>query len=146
MRVRFIAFLPPAALVTGLLLLLSYSIVSTLEANFSRGGDETLTTFEIVQYETECESLGRRIEAIARDVRSCQALPGCLRSENICPVAIQEEMALEYQGLRIQAQSRCAELPTHVSLVSAMCSSGEGEPAMMGGDLPRDSTRETFFF
>ena len=121
MRTRCIAFLPPAALATGLVFLLTSSIVSGLEATFEVR--QPAASLEIVRYETECEILERRIEEVARDVQSCEALPGCLRSENICPAYMQEEIALEYERLRFAVRERCAGVPTYVTRVAAICSS-----------------------
>jgi hypothetical protein len=123
MRVRCIAFIPPAALVTGLIFLLASSIVSGLEATLLAPAPEALGSYEIVRYETECEILERRIEEVARDVRSCEALPGCLRSENICPDYMQEEIAREYERLRLAVGERCTGVPTYVARVAATCSS-----------------------
>jgi hypothetical protein len=120
MQLRCIAFLPPAALVTGLLFLLASSIVSGLEATLAP--PEQVTSFEIVRYETECEMLERRIEEVARDVHACEALPGCLRSENICPASMQEEIAREYERLRLAVRERCAGVPTYVTRAGAVCS------------------------
>jgi hypothetical protein len=119
MRVRYIALLPLAALMTGLVFLLTSLIVSSLEKRFSRS--EAPAAFEIVRYETECDSLRRRIEEAARDLDACEAFPGCLNSQNICPVVMQDELMLEYEGLRRAAESRCAEVPVYVTLVSATC-------------------------
>jgi len=63
MQLRCIAFLPLAALVTGLVFLLASSIVSGLEATLAP--PEQVASFEIVRYETECEILERRIEEVA---------------------------------------------------------------------------------
>jgi hypothetical protein len=152
MRIRFIAFiafLPPAALVTALILLIASSLVSTLEQRIT-GGDAS-AGFETVRYETECESLARRIEAVARDVQSCEALPGCLRSENICPVELQGELAHEYEVLRRVARDRCSDLPTHVTRVAASCSA-DPQPCSLeecGPPSQANSERgapETFLF
>lgn len=121
MRIRCIAFLPPAALATGLVFLLTSSIVSGLEATLEVR--QLARSLEIVRYQTECEILKRRIEEVARDVQSCEALPGCLRSENICPAYMQEEIAREYESLRIAVRERCAGVPTFVTHGAATCSS-----------------------
>jgi hypothetical protein len=121
MQFRFIAFVPPAALVTGLVFLLTSSIVSGLEATLAPA--EQVGTIELVRYETECETLESRIEELAREVQSCEAIPGCLRSENLCPAYVQEEISREYERLRLTVRERCAGVPTTVTRVSAICSS-----------------------
>jgi hypothetical protein len=123
MRIRFIAFLLPAALVTVLILLTSSVITSKLVSNLEQRmtGGQVSATVAKVRYETECESFARRIEAVARDAQSCEALPGCLRSQNICPVELQQQLAHEYDVLRRVASERCSELPTYVTRVAASC-------------------------
>ena len=125
MRLRCIAFLPPAALVTGLIFLLT----SVLMAKFESGIESNFSTSEVpdpialVRYETQCERLERQIREVARDVSSCEALPGCLRSENICPVSMAAELARTYDRLRVTASERCTGLKTYVTQVSASCTS-----------------------
>jgi hypothetical protein len=119
MRVRRIAFLPPAALVTGALFFLTSSIVSGLESTLVQ--QKVSDAIPIALYETECELLERRIEEVARDIQSCEALPGCLQSQNLCPEALQTQLSEEYDRLRWAVGERCAGVPTYVTRVSATC-------------------------
>lgn len=155
MRLRCLAFLPPAAGMTALSLLLASSIVSGLESHLVRPAKAAPSgPFELVRYETECEMLERRIQEVARDVQSCQALPGCLESENICPDAMQRELAHEYERLRASVVERCTGVPTYVTRVAATCPSGApvctselcSEPASDRPRLTRDAMPGTFLF
>ena len=119
MRLRCIVFVPPAALVTGGIFLLTSSIVSALESTFAT--PEPVAHYEIVRFETECEALEEQTAELARFVDSCEALPGCLESQNICPSAMREELAEEYNRLRLEVQSRCTGLPVYATPVSASC-------------------------
>jgi len=122
MHVRYFAFLLPAALITGLIFSLTSSIVSALEVRFIRS--PLFETIQIARHETDCEFLERRIEQVAVDLRSCQALPGCLESQNVCPPAMLEDFGEEYARLRNDVLERCSDVPTYATRVSATCSRG----------------------
>ena len=83
---------------------------------------ERMSSFEVDHYETECERLDRRIEEVAREVHSCEALPGCLRSENICPASMQAAIARGYERLRLAVRERFVGAPTFVTRIGAACS------------------------
>lgn len=119
MRIRCIAFILPAALITAAILLLTSAIVSGLESRFS--ASEPSSVFEIVRHETECDGLWRRIAQVARGGHSCEAMPGCLSSQNICPLTLQREFAAAYEELRQTVESRCGDLRRSVTRVSTTC-------------------------
>jgi len=139
MPLRCIAFLPLAAIVTGLILLLTSSLVSGLESTLVVSSSNRV--FEVVRYETECELLERRIEEVARDIRSCEALPGCLQTKNLCPTGFREELMLEWERLRLGVQSGCTGLPTYATRVSTTCSSS-GSDCSTGLCLSADEDGE----
>ena len=135
MRIRCIAFLPLAALITCGLLLLASSFVSTIESTLapvivplivpaSAAGAVT-PTIELIRFETECEGLRRRIEELARDASSCDAHPGCLESPILCPMVMGKDLEREYDRLRSAAQSRCKGLPTYATPAGRSCPVGD---------------------
>lgn len=120
MRLRCIAFLPPAAIMTGLIFLLTSSIVSALESKFARS--DRVDRFEIVRHESQCEFLERRLDEVARDVHSCEALPGCLHSTKLCPERILDELSDDYDRLRFALRDECPGSASQVARVSLTCS------------------------
>ena len=128
MRIRCIAFLPLAALATGLLFLMASSLFSTIESTLvpaivpAIAAGAGTPTFELIRYETECEGLRRRIEELARDASSCDAHPGCLESPILCPIVMGRDLALQYDRLRRAARSRCTGLPTYATRAGSSCS------------------------
>ncbi len=134
MRIRCIVFLPLAALITCVLFLLASSLVSTIELTLAPviapfiladSGGAATPTLELIRFETECEGLRRRIEALARDASSCDVYPGCLQSPIRCPIVMGEDLELEYDRLRRAAQSRCTGLPTSATRSDRSCSVGD---------------------
>ena len=131
MRIRCIAFLPLAVLITCMLFLLASSFLATIETKLvplsvsdSAAGAGT-PTIELIRFETECEGLRRRIEELARDASRCDAHPGCLRSPIRCPIVMGAELELEYDRLRSAARSRCIGLPTYATRAGGPCSVGD---------------------
>jgi len=131
MRIRCIAFLPLAALMTCVLLLLASSFVSTIESTLvpvivpaSAVGAVT-PMIELIRFETECEGLRRRIEELARDANSCDAHPGCLESPILCPLVMGPDLERKYDRLRSAAQSRCKGLPTYATPAGRSCPVGD---------------------
>lgn len=143
MRFRVNAFSSSASLMTSWMLLLTSSIVSglgsTLEMSDPDGG-----TIDLVRYETECELLERRVQEVARDVRSCQALPGCLYSASICPDTIQSELDHEYEQLRLAVRERCTELFPIASQTIETCSS-VGNDCSMAACMVQGINEEQIF-
>ncbi|MEE8164816.1 MAG: hypothetical protein V3T64_04545 [Myxococcota bacterium] len=135
MRIRCIAFLPPAALITCVQFLLASSFVSTVESTVAPvmmpfivpaiAAGAATPTIELIRFETECEGLRRRIEELARVASSCDAHPGCLRSPILCPIVMGQDLELEYDRLRSAAQSRCTGLPTYATRAGRSCPVGD---------------------
>ena len=77
MRIRCIAFLPLASLITCVLFLLASSFLVAIETTLAPliVSESTAIagtpTIELIRFETECEGLRRRIEELARD--ACEA-------------------------------------------------------------------------
>lgn len=132
MRVQSIAFVPPAALVTGLLFFLTSSLVSAIEGAFVPPSPDAPGTavHEIVRHETECEALRRRIEEVAQDANTCERHAGCLGSPLLCPIVMAEGLELEYERLRSAVLERCIDVPTYaMPASSSICGEGDADCA-----------------
>jgi hypothetical protein len=131
MRIRCIAFLPPAALITCVLLLLLSSLASTIESTLAPvilpalAAGASTPTIELIRFETECEGSRRRSEGLAADASSCDGHPGCLQSPILCPMPMGRDLELERDRPRSAAQSRCTGLPTDATPAGRDCSLGD---------------------
>ena len=155
MRIQTIAFLPPAALITAFLFFLTSSIVSALEAKFSES--LPIQIVEIIPHETDCQLLERRIAAVEVDLQYCEAFPGCLDSNNICPSQVRDDYLGEYQMLKAKMLHRCSGVPTYASRVSTECFEGStscgvgrcglsGTPALNAPGMGETNTPGVFVF
>jgi len=110
MRLRLIAFLPPAALVTFLLLVSASSFVSAIEKSLAAESEAVLIPIRVQSYESECDALGRELRTLSHAVTNCDAEPLCLGSPLLCPVTMDANAEREYQRLRSALSDRC-EVP-----------------------------------
>ena len=110
MRLRLIAFLPPAALVTFLLLVSASSFVSAVEQSLIAESAAVLVPIRVQSYESECDVLTRELRTLSHAVTSCDAEPSCLGSPLLCPVTMDANAEREYQRLRSALSERC-EVP-----------------------------------
>jgi len=104
MRLRLLAFIPPAALISAALLVSASSLVSALESTLTPIASSAI---EIERFESRCDELDREIEALSRAATSCDQDLQCLRSPILCPIAMDEEMEREYRTLREERRESC---------------------------------------
>ena len=105
MRLRYIAFLPLAALMTLVLFGSASSLVSALDRSLS--AEVESPSMRLVRFETECDVLYREIHTLSHEVTTCQAEPTCSRSPLLCPVVVDEEFDREYRRLRTALNQEC---------------------------------------
>ena len=105
MRLRLLAFLPLAGLITFLLLLSASSFVSALERSVVP--EEVPGPMRITKYETVCEGLFRELHALSHEVSSCSDRPACEGSPLLCPAALDEEVDHAYRRLRTALHAQC---------------------------------------
>ena len=124
MRLRLIAFVPVAMLVSFLISVSVSSLVSALAESILVRTQPSLEPIRIQPFESECDRLSREFETIMQfsDIaytsvaRNCQLKPRCLESPLLCPIATDIQIEREYQRLRIALHTRC-EVP--LALVNA---------------------------
>jgi hypothetical protein len=104
MRLRLLAFLPPAALITAALLVSASSFVSAIETSFV---PEPIMAVEVQRFESDCEVLHRRILEISWSATNCHADLQCLGSPILCPITMDRDKELEYRNLRSEFDARC---------------------------------------
>ena len=109
MRLRLIAFLPIAALITFLLLVTASSFVSALERSLMTEPAEPLA-YPVKRYETECDALYREIHALTHRATQCDA--SCEGSPLLCPAAMDRALDLEFKRLRGVLHERCDLSPS----------------------------------
>ncbi len=107
MRLRLIAFLPPAALIAFLLLVSASSFVSAVEGSLIAEFEVASTPIRVQRYESECDVLAREIRALSRSMTSCTGELSCLGSPLLCAVTMDAEIERKYQGLRSVQNERC---------------------------------------
>ena len=104
MRLRLLAFVPPAALITGALLVSASSLVSALETSFT---PTVSSAIEITRFVSRCDELDQEIDALSRAATSCDQDLQCLRSPILCPISMDERMARDYRALREERREQC---------------------------------------
>ena len=109
MRLRLIAFVPPALLMTLVLLLSMSTFVSAVERSLVGDSEIVTPPIRVQRFETECETLYREMYAISRAATSCDEEPSCLGSPLLCPVMMDDELEAEYQQLRTELIARCGD-------------------------------------
>lgn len=127
MRFRTIAFLPPAAGITCLLLLSISSFVSAVEGASASGDLDDPDRIRVQHHESECEGLLREIQMLSNSlatslsaalaesftdpsgtpVRSCEVGPRCSDSPLLCPAAREADVVREFARLRSALHQRC---------------------------------------
>ena len=105
MRLRLLVFLLPAALIAATLLVSASSFVSALETSLT---PVEMTVINVQRYESDCDVLSREISEISRSATNCDADLQCLGSPILCPITMDAEKELEYQGLRVEFGRRCS--------------------------------------
>ncbi|MEM9177754.1 MAG: hypothetical protein AAGC67_21295 [Myxococcota bacterium] len=105
MRLRLLAFLPVAGLITFLLLLSASSLVSALERSVVP--DEIPGPMRITKYETVCEGLFRELHALSHEVAACTGQSACVDSPLLCPAALDDEIDHTYRRLRTALHEQC---------------------------------------
>lgn len=98
MRLRLLAFVPPAAMITAILL------VSALEAKLA---PTVSSAIPIQRYESFCDGLERKIEVLSRAAPSCEQDIQCLGSPILCPIAMDKKMQREYRELQVERSELC---------------------------------------
>ena len=106
MRLRLLAFVPPAALISGVLLMSASSLVSALESTFI---PPVSSTFSIERFESRCEQLDREIAVLSRGATACDQDLQCLYSPIVCPIAMDPEAERNYQALQAERSDHCGE-------------------------------------
>lgn len=104
MRLRLLAFVPPATAITVALLISASTLVSALEASLT---PVVIPTIPIERFESQCEILDRRIAALSRSATSCNEDLHCLGSPILCPVAMDAKDERDYQALLEQHREHC---------------------------------------
>jgi hypothetical protein len=107
MRIRLIAFLPIATLISILLLSSASSLVSAVERAWIPHSTDLLPIMRVRQFETECEELFREIHALSHETTRCDESPECLDSPLLCRSAMDVEIEREFQRLRTALNERC---------------------------------------
>ena len=105
MRLRLLAFVPPAVLIAALLLASASSLVSAIEARIVP--EPSPPPITLTRYESECELLFRQAHELSHAATSCEVDPECEESPLLCPVATDVEIEREYQTLRRELHERC---------------------------------------
>ena len=104
MRLRLLAFVPPATLISAAVLISASSLVSALESNFTY---DAIPTISLERFESRCDGLDREIEALSRAATNCDQDIQCLASPILCPIAMNEEAEREYLALREERREHC---------------------------------------
>ena len=107
MRVRLIAFLPLATLISVLLLSSASSFVSAIERAWIPDSSDLLPIMRIRQFETKCDQLFREIHALSHETPRCDESRECLGSPLLCPSTMDAEIDREFQRLRSVLNERC---------------------------------------
>ncbi len=105
MRIRLLAFLPVALLMTMLCLLSASSLVSAVETALPSFGPRSL---DLRLYETTCHVLAREIREIGRRATNCDRDLLCLDSPILCPILLEKEEASRYERLQARFEEGCA--------------------------------------
>ena len=126
MRIRLLAFILPATLISAALLIVATSLVSALESKFMPA---VRSTIELVRFESRCDVLNRKIGAISRSATNCEEDLQCLGSPILCPIVMDERTEREYRALREELAEQCG-MPTRVS------KAGLDPTAMTSGACP----------
>jgi hypothetical protein len=128
MRLRLLAFVPPAAVISALLLVSASSLVSALEAKLTPNVSSAIL---IQRYESFCDGLERRIEVLSRAATSCDQDIQCLGSPILCPIAMDEEMQREYRELQAERIEQCG-----IGGVSELIAASAGIASLMDLSIP----------
>lgn len=108
MRWRLLAFVPPAAFLVAITLLLASSLVSALESNVRW---RTVEVVPVEWIESECRRIERRLRAMSRQATGCDADLRCLDSPILCPISMDATHEREYRALRRDHAARCGPAP-----------------------------------
>lgn len=106
MRLPKLAFLPPAIVVTWLLLIAAASLVSAIERSLFEAR-ESAAVIRIERFETECDALYRALHALSHEVSSCEPASVCEGSPLLCASALDVEIDREFERLRTALHDRC---------------------------------------
>ena len=119
MRLRILACLPVAALITFIALLSASSFVSALEGSASSleglpsgrgghgGGFGSPASITILRHESECDRLFREAHALSHEVTTCELAPACQGSPLLCPAAQDQRVERAFERLRSVLHERC---------------------------------------
>lgn len=106
---RLIVLLPPAALMTAVLLGSTSSLVSALESSLNRNAMPAVT---LASYSTACEMLAREFPEVSRVATSCSAGFHCTGSKSPCPIAMDEDERREGFDRPWSERARDTGVPT----------------------------------
>lgn len=111
MRWRCFAFVPPAALITSLLLFLSSSIVSALNESLTQSLPPSVPPLAhtIIRLEADCDFMARRLAQVTQDLDSCDASPGCLRFPLLCSMELHDDLLQEKTTLASAHAELCVD-------------------------------------
>jgi hypothetical protein len=101
---RLLAFVPPAGLISAAILMSASSLVSALESTLTPVAS---TAIVIERFESRCEELDRKIEALSRAATSCDQDLQSLGSPILCPIAMEEDAERDYRALREERHEHC---------------------------------------
>ncbi len=117
MRLRILACLPVAALITFLVMVSASSAlegsVSALEgAEGMRGGRHVegfgaQAPIPLVRRESECDRLFREAHTLSHEVTTCELAPACNGSPLLCPAAQDARVERAFERLRSALHERC---------------------------------------
>jgi hypothetical protein len=107
MRLRLIAFFPPAVLIAALLLVTASSFVSAVERSLIEESNLTPAPIRVQRHETECDALRRELETLFQTATSCDRDTACLRSPLLCPITMNPAAERRYRELRLTLADRC---------------------------------------
>ena len=106
MRLRLLACLPLAGLITFLTFFTASSLVSALEGSVAVE-EPTLGPMRVTKYESVCEGLFRKLHALSHEVTGCSERAACEGSPLLCPAALDEEIDHTYRRLRTALHEQC---------------------------------------
>jgi len=106
MPLRLLAFLPPAMLITALILVSASSLVSAIDTKLTPASPER-PPLQVQRYETTCDVLHREVYELARHATPCARDLRCLGSPLLCPIAMDADLEREYQRLRGELNREC---------------------------------------
>lgn len=106
MRLRLLAFLPIAGVITFAILVSAASIVSALERSVVPPTAPE-PPIRVSRFETECERLVRDLHELTHEASSCETQSACAASPLLCPVALDTNLDREFQRLRSALHARC---------------------------------------